>query len=378
MEAAFVHDHRFPLFNGKYYASSGFDNAFIKRYLDIFGSVKIIAREEVFKKTPEFETIENENVCFYTLLSSKKLLCRNVRLELKNELLECKYAVIRVPSILGLMAENICRKNHIPYLTEVVGCPKDALAVKGIKGKITGIIYSGLMKRMIKHSNYTVYVSEEFLEKKYPTDGVFTNISNIILNNYGTCDLEERKRKIQIYNPKKGLLIGTCASVDTVYKGQEEVIRILPRLAEKGINVKYQLAGGGSPSRLASVAARYGVSERVEFLGELSHENVFSWMDTLDIYVHPSKTEGLCRAVIEAMSRACPIIASDAGGIYEQIDDKYIYPKDDGNKLFHLLVGFDKNAMMQQAYANYCNAQKYESTILDKRRRDFFGKLTEE
>lgn len=70
-------------------------------------------------------------------------------------------------------------------------------------------------------------------------------------------------------------------------------------------------------------AAEYNVMENVQILGEFKHNDVFSWFDDLDIYIHPSKQEGLCRAIIEAMSRACPIIAADAGG-HEQINIAYI------------------------------------------------------
>lgn len=372
MKAAFIHDHRFPMKDGKYYSSSGFENSFISRYIEIFGNIKIIARSEELDTGHEPEQLNTNCVEFYTIENTKSLLLlRNYR-KLKNEICDCQYAVIRMPSIIGLFSGYICRKNKIPFLVEVVGCPWDSMAFKGKLWDLFGRAYSFLMKRMIIKSKYVVYVSEKFLEDRYPTNGKYTNISNIVLNNYGTCDISIRKKKIEEYDPKKKMIIGSCGSLSAEYKSQEDVIRIIPLLREKGINVVYQLVGGGSPNRLLQWAKEYNVVDYVDIIGELKHEDVFSWMDGLDFYVHPSKQEGLCRAIIEAMSRACPIIAADAGGIHEQISDEYIFPKGDYIKMLNLLVGFGKEEMLKEGLLNFENASKYQSEILNNRRLVFF------
>lgn len=60
-----------------------------------------------------------------------------------------------------------------------------------------------------------------------------------------------------------------------------------------------------------------GVADRVVFKGQMKHQQVLEWIDSLDIYIQPSMQEGLPRALIEAMSRACPAIGSSTGGIPE-------------------------------------------------------------
>ena len=51
------------------------------------------------------------------------------------------------------------------------------------------------------------------------------------------------------------------------------------------------------------------------------------YYDSIDIYVQPSKQEGLPRAVIEAMSRGCPVLGTDIAGIPELIQERCLFKK---------------------------------------------------
>jgi glycosyltransferase involved in cell wall biosynthesis len=380
MKAAFIHDHIFPCYNGEFYESSGFDNVFINRYLNIFDKVRIIARNEELTETPKpkFEKLKNDNLEFCTFVSSKQVLSVEGRKKIKNYILECDYAVIRVPSVLGLVAADICIKNKVPYVMEVVGCPWDAVSTRGLKWIIPALGFTYFTRRTVNKAKYVVYVTEKFLEKRYPTKGKYIPCSNVTLENYGTVDMQKRAKKISEFDKKEELLIGTCASVDTVYKAQDDVIKAMALLKQKGINIRYQLAGGGDQSRIGNVISKYKLEDSVEFVGELKHSDVFAWLDSLDIYVHPSKQEGLCRAIKEAMSRGCPILAADAGGVHEQIQEECIFGKGDYNGLCKKILSINRNKMTQYSNENYKNASRYQSSVLYERRNHFFADFIEE
>lgn len=63
----------------------------------------------------------------------------------------------------------------------------------------------------------------------------------------------------------------------------------------------------------------------------MPHDKIFEWLDTIDIYIQPSYQEGLCRSVVEAMSRACPVICSDACGERELANEKFIFKRGDAS-----------------------------------------------
>ena len=57
------------------------------------------------------------------------------------------------------------------------------------------------------------------------------------------------------------------------------------------------------------------------FAGSLPRAEVFRRIDACDLFVMPSRTEGLPRALVEAMARAAPAIGSRVGGIADLLED---------------------------------------------------------
>lgn len=134
------------------------------------------------------------------------------------------------------------------------------------------------------------------------------------------------------------IVLGTAGFVNLKTKGQQDVIKALGILKKSGItSFKYSLIGLGDDSYLRRIAKENGVEEQVAFLGGKTHEEVFNWLDSIDIYVQPSYQEGLCRAIVEAISRACPVICSDAGGNNEIIESNFIFKRGDINGLLSCL-----------------------------------------
>ena len=123
-----------------------------------------------------------------------------------------------------------------------------------------------------------------------------------------------------------------------------------------------------------ALADKLGVSQQVHILGAKTHEEVFNWMDSIDLYVQPSYQEGLCRAIVEAMSRACPVICSDAGGNYELVDRDYIFPCGDYLKLAELIERNISNFPLM-AKNNFLHVMDYEKTKLDNKRTMFFDEF---
>src|SRR5699024_11881437 len=102
-----------------------------------------------------------------------------------------------------------------------------------------------------------------------------------------------------------------------------------------------------------------GISNRIKFKGTLEHKDVFRWLESIDFYDHQSKQEGLSRAIIEAMSKGCPIFEANAGGIHELIDKEFIFDKGNVNQIYNIFKSFSKYEISEQAINNYNNSKKY-------------------
>ena len=372
MIGLFVHDHKFPNNGDNYYYSYGFDEEFFNRYLSIFGSLRIIGREyNVLNKGVEPDLVD-KGIKFTTIGNLKQLRNSEVRKKIQKEIQMSDFVVIRLPSILGLYSAKLAKKYKKPFLIEVVGCAWDAIANKGFRHVPAALITMHLMKKTILSSKYVVYVTEEFLQKRYPTYGKWISCSNVTLNDVNEKDLNDRIGKIRNLNLNDKVVIGTCATIDVSYKGQSDVIKAIAMLKREGYHVEYQLVGGGCSENLLNLSKKYDVTNQVRFFGSLEHKEVFKWLETIDLYVHPSKQEGLSRAIIEAMSKGCPSFGADAGGIHEQIDNQFIFQKGNAHEISSIFKKFNKNIMMEQAKKNHDKSKKYTKEKLYSLRKNFF------
>ena len=95
---------------------------------------------------------------------------------------------------------------------------------------------------------------------------------------------------------------------------------LLTALARLGDDPRWVFAlGGDGPEAepLAARAAELGLSERVRFLGR--RDDVPELLDAADLFVMPSRAEGLGVAALEAMAAGLPVIASRVGGLGQAV-----------------------------------------------------------
>jgi glycogen(starch) synthase len=102
-------------------------------------------------------------------------------------------------------------------------------------------------------------------------------------------------------------------------KGVDILLRALPRVI-KEINVKLVLAGSGNQRDYQQLVQTLGISDKVIFLGHVPDDTLSLLYSSCDLFVLPSRLEGLGIVVLEAMAAGKPIIATNAGGIPELIE----------------------------------------------------------
>lgn len=283
--------------------------------------------------------------------------------------------IVRLPGTIARIAFDIARKHKVPCIVEVVGCAWDSLTHHSLKGKIIAPLEFYKTKRAVLHSDYVIYVTNEFLEKRYPTMGKYAAISDVELHPISEHMLERKlQRKIE-----KTLVIGTAGAIDVAFKGQQYVIQAISKIKnDKNIHFTYRIAGGGNKKRLQDLAIQLGVEDRVVFDGSIPQERMSDWYDNLDIYVQPSTVEGMPRALLEAMSRGLPAIGSRVGGIPELIDKEALFTKGRAEELATLLVQLDKEKLDYLARENYKNSKEFTKECLSQKRNVFYSMIVEE
>lgn len=129
---------------------------------------------------------------------------------------------------------------------------------------------------------------------------------------------------------------------------------------------------------LKKLIKKYGLEKEVKIIGALPHDKVFKWLENIDIYIQPSYMEGLCRAIVEAMSKACPVICTDAGGNFELIEEKNIYKQRDIFGLINILENINNEELKKNALFNYNKSKKYTANLLNEKRNIFYSKFMKE
>ena len=280
--------------------------------------------------------------------------------------------ITKIPSVIGYMAIDLANKNSTPVLTEVMACAWDTMWNHSLRGKLVAPLMLMLCKHFAKKSNYLIYVTKEHLQKKYPSRGKSIHCSNVEIVNFPSD-----RRTI---NKTNRVDLSTVAAVDVKFKGQEYVIKILQKLnKESGLKYHYNIAGGGDPSRLLSIAKKYNVANFVHYHGILSRNEVLNLLDKTDIYIQPSKAEGLPRALIEAMSRGCACIGTYAGGTPELLSKEYLYHPTDTKTLHKIIKTLSYEDIIQQGEINKKHVKEhYRKDILDRRRDMFYANIKKE
>jgi glycosyltransferase involved in cell wall biosynthesis len=103
-----------------------------------------------------------------------------------------------------------------------------------------------------------------------------------------------------------------CVANLIAYKGHMTLLRAISQLRPDGWSL---LLVGDGPERenIQRLIASKNLQDRVSLLGRRSDVNEI--LDTADLLVLPSYSEGMPNAVLEAMSHGIPVVASDVGGV---------------------------------------------------------------
>jgi len=361
----------------RYYIASAF-YTILKRYSDAFGSIVLCSRMQISEEEPSKQVDATELLEDVVSVRQTEAFFNRCGQKMESAVSGCDLVVGRLPSIIAYRAIDAARKSRTPYLAEVMGCAWDAYWNHGILGKLIAPYMYWKMRRCMRHAAYAAYVTSYFLQNRYPCKRVSLSASNVRISESSEAVLYKRLEKVEAFDSNQ-ISMMTTAAVNVRYKGQEYVIRAIGKLKKKGITVQYYLAGGGDRTFLSDLARQYGVIEQVVFLGVLSPEEVFFWLDRVDLYIQPSLQEGLPRAVIEAMSRGCPVLGADTAGIPELIAPECVFKRKSAEAIAAAVIKLShKDMMLRLAAENFRMSQEYHEPILNARRNAYYHLMVNE
>ena len=161
------------------------------------------------------------------------------------------------------------------------------------------------------------------------------------------------------WNGTDPLRLFSCGRLNYV-KGHQDLIRAVRILRDQGIDVVLEIAGeddvGGSGYRkiLEVLVTELGLSGSVSLLGAVSEKRVLQGLCEAHIFVLASHHEPLGVAIMEALSCATPVIATNRGGVPELIDhgiDGYLVTPEDPDILADAIRGLAFDETIANAFS---------------------------
>lgn len=125
-------------------------------------------------------------------------------------------------------------------------------------------------------------------------------------------------RRFSSTPPLKLCMVGAV----TPERGHEDTIRAMGCLRRNGLASELTVVGSGETAyrdRLLALAAALGIAGDIRFVGY--RDKPLDAVAASDITVVATRREAFGRVAVEAASVACPVIATDCGGLVEIIED---------------------------------------------------------
>lgn len=382
MKLLFVHDTYYTPRNngGAVYAHGAFGyGLWALRFLPHFDHVTVIGRKKLGGDISGLPLSSGAGVSFELLDNINKPAARllgagQVRTLIARAVENADMVVIRGPSEFGLMAASCAKKAGKAYVVEVSGCGFENL---WYYGSWVARFYAPFkylrVRRMVRAADGALYVTRDFLQKRYPAKGYTEYASNV--------DLDFAPFKLKKNEPgQKKFKIGMVGNYANNLKGLDIAFKALAQLraVAPDMSFTFHILGNGDRDKWLKIAENLGVGEYIKFEEALSdRQQVGRFLDGLDLYIQPSRHEGLPRAMIEAMSCALPVIGANVGGMPELLENGFMHRRGDHRLLARQILMFLQNADLRakEGARNYERSKLYSPDILKQRRDGFYRQI---
>jgi len=387
MRVVIVLEHRFfETPDGRAWTDGPFPYSFFTRYLEVFEEAIVAARAEPAPRpAPGWQRADGPGVRFsstpsyvgaWQAIRRRRSIRRS--LDLTLEAAADAAVILRIPSEVAVLAAQKLVREQRPFGAEVVADPHDAWSPGSARHILRPYIryrQARDLRRLCAQASATGYVTEAALQRRYPPSPATptTHYSSVELPDEAFVD---QPRPVRLEPPLRLVHVG---SLEHLYKGQDVLLEAMALCRERGVALEARLIGEGRyRGLLEKRRAQLRLEAEVALPGGLpAGEAVRQELDRADLFVLPSRQEGLPRALLEAMARGLPAVSTPVGGIPEALPAEDLARAGDAESLARLLAEYANSPERRAAAAlrNLARARDYGNAALQGRRNRLFQEL---
>jgi len=245
--------------------------------------------------------------------------------------------LLRAPGAVAYLAGQELARRGMPFGVEVLGDPWESLGPGRVTSPWRPLARRWSrqwLRRLCRRASTICYVTRHWLQQRYPPGegAVFCCSDARVTSLAGERELAARaQRRREAVRRNRPWQLGFIGSLERLYKAPDAHLRAVEICRRRGVDVRFAVVGEGRcRPQLERLSQQLGLGESVRFWGAVpAGRPVEEFLDGIDLFLLASHTEGLPRAMIEALSRSCPAIGSTAGGIPELLAPEDLVPPGD-------------------------------------------------
>lgn len=381
MKLVLIFDHRFfRARDGQIYAENVYNYQFFAdRYLHVFDEVSILSRlaDRGDVETPPVRGTEGPGVKLVPLPNWQGVagffrhrfrILRDAASAIDHD----TAVLMIVPGGLASMLFAPLSRCGCPIALEVVSDPWQSFQPGAYDHVLRSLVRhwtAAQLRQQCANACAVSYVTNSFLQLHYPCPSFSSAISDVVLP-----ELAFAASAREFAFAKAPRVV--CVGLMNHFKGHAALLEAVAQAKNMSPAISLVLVGDG-PLRhqLEQQAEHLGIRTQVRFAGRLpAGDAIRAALDAADLFVLPSLTEGMPRALLEAMARGLPCIASAVGGIPEVLASEALVSPGDATGLANKLSAVlrDHNWLSAMSRLNLQKAAEFKDSVLMAKRLEFY------
>lgn len=244
-------------------------------------------------------------------------IIRNLKLEIRNSIF---WGMMASYGSIGAYFIKII-KPEIPFLLTLQEGDSEEHLQKGKFG-LVGFFGKRIIRKADKIQAISNYL-KDFAFRQGARSPIHVVPNGVDLKKYKTQSIKHKNLKLE-YNIKDDEKIVITTSRLVYKNGIDILIKSIYELKkiDPGLKIKLLVLGdGGLRNELENLTEELNLKNETVFLGFVPQDEIYDYLKMADVFVRPSRSEGLGNSFLEAMATEVPVIGAAVGGIPDFLTD---------------------------------------------------------